>query len=771
MVRHRFASFAGTFVAIAAGVALVAGAGTLLLASRPATPERYLAAPVMVQSPSVGDDDYGSPEYRAWTPQEATGLAARLGSLPGVTAAVPDPVFYVQRLIGGRATGDPESARSDGHAWSAAALGGYRLTSGRAPAHDGEVAVRGATPGTPIQVVTAAGPATWTVTGTLEGPGLYVADASALRLAGGVRVIGLTGTGDPAEIAAAARGVVGSSGTVLTDDARSVLEPGSVSRVRWIGAQLLIAMVALSLFVMVFVVASTCALSTRQRAREIGLLRTVGATPGQVRRLLYAETLVVAAVAGLVGAPAGALAAPLLAGPMIDVGVEPAEFAVPAQPIAWVVAFVLGIVVAVAGVTAAARRSSRIPPLGALREAVVERRAMTPLRWGVGVAGAAGGVALLAGLSSMPITTRSTAGLGAAMLLLTAAAMLAPPLIVPLVRVVTWPWRRAATGMLVREGTLVAVRRVASTAVPVLLTVGFTVLLTGTVATIERATGMDEAAKIPVAEILAPDGTPGLSDAAVRAQAGTSSLPTRVLVGTAASAKGYDAAGVDDDRTSRGVVLNRSTARRLHAAAGATLSLRWADGSTDRLPVAAVVADTEPGIAVSRDLVRRHDPAALTDAVQLHGRAQAAPGARLMSAQAYVQGLLDKEGRLIDLFLVVLIGLTVGYTGLAVANTLLMATAARRAEFRALRLTGATTGQVLRVTSAEALLAVVIGTGLAAAVAAISLDGVRSAVAAELNRAVDVVIPWSAALVVMAVCAVVAVIATAVPILRGRTVT
>jgi putative ABC transport system permease protein len=56
-------------------------------------------------------------------------------------------------------------------------------------------------------------------------------------------------------------------------------------------------------------------------------------------------------------------------------------------------------------------------------------------------------------------------------------------------------------------------------------------------------------------------------------------------------------------------------------------------------------------------------------------------------------------------------------------------------------------------------------------VAAISLDGVRSAVAAELDRGVDLVIPWSAALSVTAICAVVAVTATAVPILRKRAAT
>jgi len=97
-----------------------------------------------------------------------------------------------------------------------------------------------------------------------------------------------------------------------------------------------------------------------------------------------------------------------------------------------------------------------------------------------------------------------------------------------------------------------------------------------------------------------------------------------------------------------------------------------------------------------------------------------------------------------------------------------MATAARRPEFGALRLAGATTGQVLRVTSAEAVLAVVVGTVLAAAVAGVSLEGVRSAVEAELDRAVPLVIPWGAATGVTVACALVALVATAGPVLRRR---
>ncbi|GIF22498.1 putative ABC transport system permease protein [Actinoplanes tereljensis] len=764
MVRHRFGGFAGTFVAIALGVALVAGSTTIYLSSRPEAPERYSASPVLVRSPSVGKNSYGEPEYQSWTAAEATRLSARLAALPGVTAAAADPVFYVQRVVAGRPTGDPTDALLDGHAWSSARLGGYRLSAGTPPRRPDEVAVDGAAPGSRIEVLTAAGPATWTVTGTVDGPGFYVADPAALTMSSGVRVIGLTVDGDAAQVATAARDVVGAAGEVVAGHDRNSLEPAAVTRVRWLGAQLLIAMVGLGGFVAVFVVASTCALSAAQRRREIGLLRAVGATPGQVRRLMYAETLVVAVLAALAGLPLGALTAPLLAGPLVGVGLEPAGYTVTMQPLALAGSFVLGVLVALAGVGAAARRSSRVPALDALREAAVERRAMTPLRWTAGGATAALGAFLLAKMPSMPVTDRSTAGLGAAMLLLTAAALLAPVVIVPLVRVVTWPWRRAAIGMLVREGTLVAVRRVASTAAPVLLTVGFTVLLTGTVATIDGVQGAADADKIPAATVLAPDGTPGLTEAAVAAQTGTSQLPTRVLITHGGTTAGYYAAG---PASGSGMVLDKATAAELRASAGDGVDLRWADGSTSRMVVRAVRAEAGPGMLVPRELVRRHDPAALTEAVLLSGSPVAAVGARAMTARDYVQADLDEEGELVDLFLAVLIGLTVGYTGLAVANTLLMATAARRPEFRTLRLSGASGGQILRVTSAEALLAVAVGTMLGGAVAVASLGGFRAAVEAELSRPVPLVIPWGTAATVIATCAVIALAATALPVMRG----
>jgi putative ABC transport system permease protein len=63
--------------------------------------------------------------------------------------------------------------------------------------------------------------------------------------------------------------------------------------------------------IVLFSVASTLAITVRQRAEEIGLLRVVGATPRQARRLVLAEASVVTGAGAVVGAlvawPAGFL--------------------------------------------------------------------------------------------------------------------------------------------------------------------------------------------------------------------------------------------------------------------------------------------------------------------------------------------------------------------------------------------------------------------------------------------------------------------------------
>jgi putative ABC transport system permease protein len=69
-------------------------------------------------------------------------------------------------------------------------------------------------------------------------------------------------------------------------------------------------MSGVSLFMAIFVVGSTFGFVVATRRRQLGLLRLVGATPRQVRRMVLGESAVVAVVAAVVGSLVGMLAAP-----------------------------------------------------------------------------------------------------------------------------------------------------------------------------------------------------------------------------------------------------------------------------------------------------------------------------------------------------------------------------------------------------------------------------------------------------------------------------
>jgi ABC-type antimicrobial peptide transport system permease subunit len=74
------------------------------------------------------------------------------------------------------------------------------------------------------------------------------------------------------------------------------------------------------LLIVAFGIASTLSLSVRQRSRELGLLKSVGATPAQIRRLVVGETAVLALVAAVLAVPAAILAGRVLLELLQDTG-------------------------------------------------------------------------------------------------------------------------------------------------------------------------------------------------------------------------------------------------------------------------------------------------------------------------------------------------------------------------------------------------------------------------------------------------------------------
>jgi putative ABC transport system permease protein len=121
-------------------------------------------------------------------------------------------------------------------------------------------------------------------------------------------------------------------------------------------------LLGLAVIVSLFGIVNTLALSVLERTRELGMLRAIGMTRRQVRRMVRHESIVTALIGAALGIGVGLFLAALATTALSDEGLR---FAV---PVGSLVAFT--VVAALAGVLAAigpARRASRLDPLAALQ--------------------------------------------------------------------------------------------------------------------------------------------------------------------------------------------------------------------------------------------------------------------------------------------------------------------------------------------------------------------------------------------------------------------
>ncbi|WP_234312196.1 ABC transporter permease [Streptomyces griseus] len=567
------------------------------------------------------------------------------------------------------------------------------------------------------------------------------------------------------------RAVVGGRALVLTGDERRRADPGQERDGRELTG--LIALLGttggVAAFVAVFVVASVFAFSVALRRREFGLLRTAGATPGQVRRLLLAEAVLLGTAASAAGRGLGGLAAPPMARELVARDLAPGWFAgaVSGGSAGWPyhLAFWTGLCVAVAGAAAAAHRASRTGPAAALREADVDRDVLPPGRalLGAGLLAAGAGLLLWTYATDPGALLKRKTYTTLPMLLTGGAALLAPLLVRPAARLLPVP-RGGAVGLLVRANGAAAVRRTAAVAAPVLVAVALAGTLFGAsegVAHAKETEARQRTAAAYVAEgpgLRLPAPVPG----AVVAASGPTSLFVRdgaeALVKYGARAVADPAAfarlarlpvvaGDLRDLDDRSIVVNEEFERRR---VGEEVEVWRADGSGPvRLRVAAVLAlgtgDNGPYVT------RAHAPGAVLDRLESD---RPLPGAGAPAAAPPTANPAARTG------LRLLLGLVLLHTVIALASTLHMATSARRPELASLRLAGATRAQALRVVAGEAVLAAAIGAVLGLAVTAAVL-GTLAAGLAALSAPVVLAVPWALTGTVAGGCALVAVAASA----------
>jgi putative ABC transport system permease protein len=124
---------------------------------------------------------------------------------------------------------------------------------------------------------------------------------------------------------------------------------------------LLYVLLAFSVLVSLFGMINTLVLSVYERTREIGMLRAIGMTRRQVRRMVRHESVITALIGAVLGIAVGVGLAALVTRSIPDVDIA---FGLPVGTLA-----VFAVVAIVAGVLAAilpARRASRLNVLGAL---------------------------------------------------------------------------------------------------------------------------------------------------------------------------------------------------------------------------------------------------------------------------------------------------------------------------------------------------------------------------------------------------------------------
>jgi putative ABC transport system permease protein len=126
-----------------------------------------------------------------------------------------------------------------------------------------------------------------------------------------------------------------------------------------------------ALLVGAFIIFNTFSITVAQRTRELGLLRTLGASRRQVLSSVIYEGLMLGVVGALLGLALGLLLAPALNQLFIAFGAELPNNGTVLEARTVIVSLLVGIVVTVAAGIFPAIRATRVPPLAAMREGVV----------------------------------------------------------------------------------------------------------------------------------------------------------------------------------------------------------------------------------------------------------------------------------------------------------------------------------------------------------------------------------------------------------------
>ena len=792
-LRRRKGGFLATLLALFVGAVIVQGCGALLETGIVAdvAPQRLAAAPVVV----TGNQNYpGSPvgdDTDAMTERVLLNqnLVAAVAKIPGVTSAVPDVSVPITSANG-------QDLAGSGLAWSTAPLSPYQLTSGAAPASSGDVVVDSGTasklglhPGSALALGVRGNPENFQVSGIVQSanasnPALFFTDSEATALfdrpgkIDDIAVLAAPGT-DASALADKVQAVVGSLGAqALYGDQRGRAEfPDSIA-----GSQNLIPLSAafggLATMVAIFVVGSIVGLLMQQRRREMALMRTVGLTPGQLRRMVMVETAVIAVLAAALSIYPGVAFGRIMYSFLVNQGLIPGVMVYTENFIPKLVGFGVTLVASLAAAFISSRRVSKVRPTEALAEATLQTRWVSPIRIILAVLFLGGAFALaIVTATVMTGPVAASTSTPAAMLWAVGVALVAPGLCRWIAALLNWPIRSftGLSGRLAMLNARVRKVRLAAAVTPIMLVTGLATAL------IYLQTSQDAAANQMFVNSLKADAVVSSTTSALPPSLvdQLANLPQVSGVSASASSEGHIETqlgpGEDEDGnqvqsrvepttialqgvtgsgapqvlndklvqgdyanlTGNSIVLPTDMLSSTVKGVGSTVTLRWGDGEastmtvvgtftpprgfdTALVPVTALLAHTTTG-ELPQILVKGKAGVSSADlTAALHTATAGLSGAvvadRATATAQYAQS--DSTNRVASYLLAAVV---VGYAVIALINSLIVATVERRREFALQRLIGSTRGQVMRMMSVEALITALVGIVLGIVVAAGSL--------------------------------------------------
>jgi putative ABC transport system permease protein len=376
----------------------------------------------------------------------------------------------------------------------------------------------------------------------------------------------------------------------------------------------------IAVFVGSFLIFNTFSITVAQRVSEFGMLRTLGASRGQILGAVMAEAGAIGLLGGLIGIGGGFVIAAAIEALFKAFGLELPTTSLQMESRTVIVALLVGLLVTLVSSLLPALRSTRVPPIAALhafRPVPTRRRRLAYLALSVLLA-VAGLAMVLAGLFGSG-SAGARAGLmgGGAVAVVFAVSIFSPRLVPPLAIVAGWPLERLRrlTGRLARENSQRNPSRTAITAAALMIGLALvafvTVFAAGLKSTVAQVVDENFAGGLVIQN---SDGFSPIPNGAAKA---ARRVPGVKLVATIRGAQ----AKVVEGGVPGGTVQVSAPTRDV----GETLNIEWKQGQPTALRML-----TDGEAVVSDDFADSHD-LALGDRFQLLTQTGARPRLRVVA--------------------------------------------------------------------------------------------------------------------------------------------